>query len=206
MKLAICIPCRGSVSGTAFPALASEIADVTYFWNTEYGEGSTRLFSIARSHIALARARLLSCAADWGADWILWIDDDAIPEIGTFRKLYAHKKDMIVPWFCAREPKGQSVCWNLKKTEGDKIEKTGPIEKPTELTRIGMSGFHYVLMKKEAARVVYAVSRGVPFNYTIENGKPFGEDYWFFQYAFCAGIELWLDPTIHVWHLGETVV
>lgn len=200
MKIAICIPFRSAI----FPrAAASWLAAFI----GAFKDHEPSLNVCYRSHVQQARREIMESALNNGADWLLWVDDDAVLPNDVFPRLWAarYQGDVIVPWFTTRD--GGSVTWRLKEAEGGLLDKDGgPMPWQEEGRQIHMTGFHCILMNRHTAESVWRVTNGNPFViHPVPNGWV-GEDCYFFQHAYRAGIRVWQEPSIKVGHIGEVVV
>lgn len=215
MHLAWCLPCRDRIAEESYIAtLKMSMAGLTY-WRNTYGDNA--VFSIhhhARAHVHIARWHILHDAYNSGADWFIWLDDDAAPPPDTLELLHRHDKEAVAPLFTTREIPARWPCTNLSMqdetlpdgTKSKRVVGTDLFEVPKELTRIGVTGLHCVLMKRSAIqKVLEATSGQSPFQYRAvgrTTTRAIGEDIAFFQYLWLAGGELWVDPSFEVGHIG----
>jgi len=70
-----------------------------------------------RTFICKARHEIVWTAKELEADWLLWLDDDALPPKDIFQKLAAHDKDIVItPYPMRTEP---YQCGVLNAKDGD---------------------------------------------------------------------------------------
>lgn len=215
--LSILIPCRGSMSATSSITIMGACLMAQMEFYRRHGLGALVSFwALPRAHVHIARWHLLRAALDGRATEILWFDDDAVPPPDIYSKLARHGKDMVVPWFTTRTdpPVCTSKSGALVKCEVDgkpalKVVVHPELDAPGPdgLVRLITSGLHCCLMTGESANAVVEFNGGnSPFTMVSEGKQAtMGEDSMFFQLAAHAGLELWLDPSVKVGHVGENV-
>lgn len=214
MKLAICVPCRDHVSAQAFAAITKSVICAQTYWKKQYGDRAQFVFiSSFRTHIHIARWGMMQRVMEANPDYLLWLDDDAIPTPDIVEDMHRHDKDMVVPLFCTRTIPARNVagCIVVENRMRDGEMTPHLVRAPLpplgkDLVRIGVTGFHCVFMKRKVVDAVLQATGGAsPFIFQRGERKTLGEDVSFFQLAFMAGCELWLDPTVEVGHVGEYI-
>lgn len=192
----------------------------SHFWKKRFPGDETKfcLITRQRAHVHLARWEIMVEAVNTvNADYLLWIDDDAVPPADTLERLFKHDKDMVVPVFTSRTipvyyPYSHIVDTTSTGPKMRKINSEDIKEIPPCLTKIGTAGFHTLLMKRKVVDAVLVETKGrSPFTSVSASGfneveqKSMGEDAVFCYVAYAAGQELWLDPTFEVGHVGSYV-
>lgn len=144
---------------------------------------------------------------------MLWLDDDAVPEMDLAAKLYAHQKDMVAPLFYKRGFPFDHTCTQI--LDPATLDDNGvpyPRKKedlrlvdpfPRRLFRCDTVGLHALLVRGEVHRGLEELFGGM---HLFQLGPEFGEDAFFCQLARHAGFELWVDSTIEVGHVGSFVI
>lgn len=202
----------------AWVAITMALVQGAVYWQKKFGDAAVfALLPKFRAHVHLARFEILASAVkDVNADYLLWFDDDAVPPADILERLMAHDKDMAVPLFTTRHVPAkwpQSHIVDIKGTDGSRRIITSNLpEIPKELTKIGVAGFHTILMKRKVVNAVLKATEGKsPFTsmhtgtVNVDEIRSMGEDVMFCYYANMAGQELWLDPTLESGHVGAYV-
>lgn len=208
MKLGILIPFRANLYPDAVAAWMAMIGNIAVTPGVE-----TKLYYLTRSHVQVARKELLEQAMADRMDWMLWLDDDAVPSPDVFQRLWASagKAQVVIPWFTTKA--GTSVTYDFAWDESGKVRslyipggRENRLERVEGGRYVGGSGFHCVLMSRIAAMVVNEVSGGLPFNVDMHPDRHTAEDVWFYQHLFIGGLKVWQDCSIHVGHIGTKIV
>lgn len=207
MKLAICIPYRDHQSGRAAAAIMAAVTQGVCWLHGGKVSLEIGFFTQYRSHVHIARLELTKDAVAWGADVVVWFDDDAVPPHDLFQRLWPHLStyDIVVPFFTTRDDPPESVAWVARWGEPkdgvfplEKVRKVLASDPPQE---IHLTGLHTVIMRGTVLRDVLAVSQGNPFQYT----QRVGEDGCFFFMAANAKKRVFCDTTVQVGHIGEKI-
>ena len=211
-RLAIAIPCRDAISADAFPHIARSILECGILWQKTYGsEADVAIYVVARAHVAEARNEIaLQCIKD-NCDWILWMDDDAVPPPAILGKLLASGKEFIAPIFFMKNPPYLPTCFEWDLPEPPPRTYNGMLKgrrcqlDPPRLFRADATGFHTVLM---SGRVLKRVQEILPEGQHVftRTGQNSGEDITFCYWAWKAGLDLWIDSRIEVGHVGTRVI
>lgn len=204
---AFLIPCRSHIPADAFSSILGCVAYTQSWWRREKGEGARlALLTRSRAHVSWTREELIRQAIEIKADWLLWLDDDAVPPIDLVPRLYAHQRDMVAPLFFKRGFPYDSTCQNLRGGSLNVGRNPGGIPVspfPRRLFRCDAVGFHALLMRGEVAQGMALAYPGTPL---FQIGQDVGEDMFFCELAKHAGYELWIDSTFEVGHVGAMVI
>jgi GT2 family glycosyltransferase len=159
--------------------------------------------TIGRTLTPIARERLAEHALEFGADYLLFIDDDMICPSDLFERLYKHQKDIVGALAFTRYAPHKPVIFNL--TEGyDKVEKkeyfisTIYYNYPKDtLVECDAVGFGAVLINckvfKEMKQPWFVMNTGA------------GEDVQFCFDAKKAGFKVYMDTATKLGHLSTPV-
>jgi len=195
MKLGILIPFRANVYPEAVVSWFNMVGSLMRMPGVE-----CRYYFVLQAHVHTARTALLRDALSNEVDWMLWLDDDAVPPPDIFSLLLAHadKADVIAPWFTAKN--GDSVTYERGEDKGPNLPRIQGGR------YVGGTGFHCVLMSPAAGREVTKLTDNTPFNAPMSDGSCTGEDVWFFMHLALTGMRVWQDCDIHVGHIGTKIV
>ena len=191
-------PCRDYIQASCYgPTLNFAMATIDW-WQDHTGDPKAQVhFEVEnRGHVQLTRNHIAQIAVQAQADYVCWMDDDAIPFSPWVNDLAKHDKDAIVPAFFQREPPYQ--CPN--RVFADSVPGGVYVNPfPRRLHQIDATGFHAVLMKGKVIQGVWEATKGNPFGHVKE-------DLYFWEQAKALGFELWCDSSHEVGHLGTRVV
>lgn len=143
--------------------------------------------------IVSSRTWLVQQAIEKGATHICFIDSDVLFPFDTIRKLLAHNKDIVACDYNKREFPLKSVVTQLQESE----------KSETELYRAAVAGAGMLLINLKVFTEGKLANPWFNFGRDKFGRHILGEDAWFCNTARDAGYELWIDPTIKVYHLGE---
>lgn len=208
MKLAIICPLASQVQSQAVDAIIETIVQCERFVaTTEEPKRVTRLF-FHRGQTAMARAWLGSEAAQAGAEWFLWLDDDMIPPDDVLEKLLAHGKNIVSATYFSRSHStatgdGQyPICaFTMTDPKTGKPFAPPPLE-PRGLKEVQIVGFGCLLMHRTVWDDVWKLSGGSPFRTEAE----LTEDVYFLNFARKAGHSVWLDTSLVAGHLKTVMI
>lgn len=179
MKIFIGIPCNRQIKPKTVESLM-ELQRKHEFKTIVATEGYT---------IAENRIYLVAQAKKWGADYILFVDDDMVFPSDTLEKLLSHRKEII-------GVNSHSRMLPLKTTI--ELYDEGIPDDVFECKAIGGG---VLLVKMEVFEKI-----DKPFfafeTYNFGMIK-MGEDAWFCRQAKNKGYKIWCDPKIEVKHLGD---
>jgi GT2 family glycosyltransferase len=149
------------------------------------------------SLVGMARERIVERCLEWGADYIMWADDDMILPNSALLSLYRNQKDICGALaFTSRDPI-QPVIYKFKKIFDEQTQQDGTDISVIEdyerdaLQKVDAIGSGVVLVKADAYRKM---------------GKPWyssygmGEDIFRCHRAAQHGIEVWVDTRVKTHH------
>lgn len=139
-----------------------------------------------------------------GYTHLLMLDDDMIFPPDTLDRLLAHDKDFVGVAAHSRTMPPMSMVTLFNQDEIPLADKLlGRQELPKELFKCKAVGGAVVLVKK----AVFEKAEQPWFsNRVAKNGmNEQGEDYWFCEMVEKAGMDIWVDPTITIGHIGNYV-
>lgn len=148
------------------------------------------------------RTWLVRYALESGATHLLFVDSDMLFPADTIPKLLAHKKEIVGIKYKKRE---FPVKWVYQPLEGVP-------ESETELFKVAHVGTGLMLIDlsifKTLGQPKNEGERPTPwfsFGRDSQGALAMGEDVWFCNVARDAGLDVWVDPTIKVGHIGEYI-
>ena len=145
--------------------------------------------------IVSARSWLVQEAINKGATHLLFVDSDMQFPPNTIPKLLAHKKEIVGVEYFKRKLPLEPVFKVLEPPSKTKIYKAGYVG--TGLLLIDLSIFSENQKPLPLAKPYFNFGRNNKGEVVI------GEDVWFCNTARDAGLEVWIDPTIVVGHIGD---
>lgn len=98
---------------------ASQMAHCCAEWSKKYEVAWT---VVRRTFICKARQQIALAARDWGADYLLWVDDDALINPGVLDQMIAHDKEIVIAPYPLRE--APHVCGVLRSSTGNFEDQT----------------------------------------------------------------------------------
>lgn len=204
-SLLVAIPCRDFLRATVWPQLCLEgVSNSNLFWKKTYGWDAT--FSLAArpgAHVQDARNEIAELAQVREYDWVLWMDDDAVPPPNMLQRLMESGKDFIAPVFTTKNPPYKPCCFRLIDNHMDPVLDIDP----PRLFRADGTGFHVVLMKTEVLTKTqdWIWESQLPRKDLFQSQCGLSEDLFFCTAAKNAGCELWIDSRIEVGHGSEYI-
>lgn len=154
-----------------------------------------------RMMIHEARNNAVKYALDNEMDYILFIDDDMVIDssYNLFDKLIKHDKDIVAPLFFKRFPPYMPLLFKRNiYADGRYTTFDNIVDYKKGLVKVDGVGFGCVLIKtsvfKDLDKPYFMIS------------DTFGEDLYFCNKAINKGIDIFVDTTITVGHLGEKTV
>lgn len=201
-SLLIAIPTRADVRGSAFGKLQRATVGATRFWLQTHGADANVLTaSPFGAHTVTARTDIALGALKEGFDWVLWMDDDALPRPDILEQLWKHEKDFICPIFFKKWEPFECCVYDLVEGDEKFDHKPIPID-PPRLVEVDACGFHTLLMHRSVIEAVVVATKGKPFAHL--NGL--GEDIFFCLGAKRSGKQLWCDTSLSVGHIRDIAI
>lgn len=139
-------------------------------------------------------------------DYLLFVDSDIEFPAWGLERLISHNKDIVGGmYFKKAAPHFPLVYEFNKKTWSHSCIKNPP----TELCEVDGMGTGFMLIKKEVLVKLFekkwVAKNGFPFNFMQKpDGNDIGEDLAFCVRAKKAGYKIWCDPSIPLYHIGES--
>lgn len=143
--------------------------------------------------LSSSRTWLVKEAIKRGATHLLFVDSDMLFPADIIRRLLAHDKDIISVDYNKRLFPLKSV---LLKMPGVEVSETEPY-------KVGIAGTGIMLIKLALFSDPKMGVNWFSFGRNAKGENVIGEDGWFCNTAREAGYDVWVDPTIKVFHLGE---
>lgn len=173
-----------------------------------------RFYNKGSSVLCKNRNVLTQSALDFGADWVLWVDDDIAFNASDVFRLMGHDKDIIAGAAQKRTHKWAEA--GAVMFDGDLIRQSNGLIKAR---RVG-TGFLLVRgdvfrrMAAEGLAPEYKTRDGAKGDLTMRrwfwfdvdaDGYDVGEDYYFCNQAKKLGYECWCDPDVRLSHFEGLV-
>lgn len=143
--------------------------------------------------IASSRMWLAKQAVEKGATHLLFIDSDMLFPPSVLKTLLSRDKDIIGVEYHKRQFPLQTVTAYMPDVE----------KSETEPFKVGIAGTGIMLIKTDVFKNPNMDKNWFSFGRNSEGQNVIGEDGWFCNTARDAGYDVWVDPTIKVFHLGE---
>lgn len=143
--------------------------------------------------IASSRMWLVKEAKKLGATHLLFVDSDMVFPAHTLDTLLSRNKDIIGVEYHKRQFPLQTVTAYMPDVE----------KSETEPFKVGIAGTGVLLVKLSIFDDPKMDKNWFSFGRNAEGKNVIGEDGWFCNTARDAGYDVWVDPTIKVWHAGE---
>lgn len=160
---------------------------------------------VGGSIIPKVRNRMAKRFLDSGNDYLVFIDSDMVFDANDVLALIASDFDVCGINYLAR--KKNPVWMNRAEDPMTAIRKDGRIWVKTEAAGTGLLAIHHRAMTTVAKQSqVYDDSGPIPaiFEFKIEDGRFFGEDYLFCRRWRDMGGEIWTLADATTGHIGET--
>lgn len=209
MKIAVCTPHYGDVTaGYAF-SLATMLvrtARTPLDYNGRVTTPETNLFMATSSVLPQLRNVLYARAADWGADYLLWVDaDQTFPEDALLR-LLSLNLPVVGANYPRRVPPHQPTATAL---DGQLIWTTQELADAWHVDQVRSLGFGFCLMDMhviEAMRREQLAQGDEKPLFAVEmvgdGTRIVGEDVYFFRQLSEAGIHVHVDHALS-WTVGH---
>ena len=143
--------------------------------------------------LSSSRTWLVKEAIKRGATHLLFVDSDMLFPADIVRRLLAHDKDIISVDYNKRIFPLKSVLLKMPDVE---VSETEPY-------KVAIAGTGIMLIKLALFADPKMDKNWFSFGRNAEGENVIGEDGWFCNTARDAGYDVWVDPTIKVFHLGE---
>lgn len=143
--------------------------------------------------ISASRIWLVKQAIAKGATHLFFVDSDMLFPPETIDRLLTHDKDIIACDYNKRTFPLTSVLAQLPDSE----------KSETEPYKVAVAGCGAMLIKLDIFKDPKMDSNWFSFGRNKEGEHVMGEDGWFCNTARSAGYDVWVDPKIKVYHLGE---
>lgn len=187
-KIAIAVPCNRVIKPKTMQCLlelSQSDYDFKFIVSTEgYTISENRNYCVAQASKA-------------GCEYLLFIDDDMTFPPDTLDKLLSHQKDIVGTVASSRMITDAT---HIEDLEGRVFKKQDIPTEPFQAKAVG-TGVMLIRMS-----IFNQIERPFFTTETHENGfTTMGEDYWFCRQARNKDIEIWIDPTIQIGHLGDYI-
>lgn len=204
-SLVIHMPCRDFIFYEAWTAILTATMQAGAYWKEAHPDAQFGIATVKRPHVAHARNKMTAMSLKEGFEWILWLDDDAVPPPDLLERLHSRKKKWIAPLFVTRGKKRESPASVLLKD----------VLRPVAYHHGGVmlahtTGLHCQLMHKDVltstaeyldGKDLFVFGEKAPWSGTMMT-----EDVWFCMSATAAGNRLWIDCDTEVGHVtGQTL-
>lgn len=159
--------------------------------------GGLTVQHVGSSIIPHSRYNLAKKSLAQGATHLLYIDSDMMFPAETLTRMLRHDKDIVGINAMSRRPPYNTTAW---AAPGKPIVTA---QESTGLERAWRTGFALVLLKASVFERLAPPYFGI--SYVPETDEFRGEDYYFFDGARDAGLELWIDQDLskEVQHFGS---
>ena len=190
MRTLIAIPCMENIPTITVKSLLSlQCEDVEYSFTMN-------------SLVYDARNLLAQKACENGFDRILWIDSDMVFPSYVLQQFMQDDKDIVAGLYFRRSYPFTPVAFSELRRENGILRMKDLEEWPNDLFEVDGVGFGCVLMKTDCLFDIAGKEGGVWFTPTNDAGE---------DAAFCLrakeyGYEIWVDPTVKLGHVGQTVI
>lgn len=198
-KILIAVPCMDQLPAQFAQSLA---------WLTSYGVKDAEIsicFNVG-SLIYSSRDQIAKKALLDETDLVMWFDSDMMFSPDTMQrmlKLIDDGHDMVTGIYYRRTPPFSAVAFKTMELneEGTGFDWTEFDEIPEGLFEVGACGFGCVLMKTEIFVSVFS-----KFGQMFTPIANCGEDIAFCWRARQCGYKIIADPSIHLGHVGHTII
>lgn len=155
------------------------------------------------AYIPFNRLLLVNLAKEQGCEYLFFVDHDVVYPTDTLTRLLAHDKDVVAAHYNVRSiapPLGMAF-----DVAGERIPliEYAPHDwrlPHTELFQVGGIGCGCMLIKLP----IFDKLERPFFQIRIDGDEiTVSEDLWFCNRVRRAGFELWCDPTLKCYHMGE---
>jgi glycosyltransferase involved in cell wall biosynthesis len=156
-------------------------------------------YFLRQGHLIDARNKLATKALEWGADWLLFIDDDMGFPPTTLAALLAHDKRVIG---CNCATRGHPPLPTACRRRGDKFERVFTMPTDAGIEEVSHIGLGVALIAADALR---KLAPPIIQPYPVDDGSGPREDRFLFERLREAGETVWIDHDLskHIQHWGE---
>lgn len=145
-------------------------------------------------YIPYNRLLLVNLATEEHCDYLFFVDSDVVYPKDTLTRLLAHDKDVVAGHYHMKIMPPMGMAFDL---HGDRIPLASM---PTECFQLGAIGCGCMLIKLH----IFEKLERPWFQVRIEGDDlVVSEDVWFCDRVRRAGFEVWCDPTLTLYHMGE---
>ena len=164
--------------------------------------GECQVSFIMNSLIYDARNKFCQQAIEGEFDYILWLDSDMVFPSYVLQQFMNDDKDIVAGLYFRRNYPFSPVAFSELRRDNGVLRMKDLEEWPSELFEVDGVGFGCVLMKTDCLFDIAGKEGGIWF--TPERDA--GEDAAFCIRAKEYGYEIWIDPTVKLGHVGQTVI
>ena len=164
--------------------------------------GDCQVSFIMNSLIYDARNKFCQQAIEGEFDYIFWLDSDMVFPSYVLQQFMQHDKDIVAGLYFRRAYPFTPVAFSELRRENGILRMKDLEEWSNDLFEVDGVGFGCVLMKTDCLFDIAGKEGGVWFTPTPDAGE---------DAAFCLrakeyGYEIWVDPTVKLGHVGQTVI
>ena len=161
-------------------------------------------FTAGEIFVPYARDTLAKASLDHGCDYLFMVDDDMLAPFDLFYQLVKHDKDIVAPLAFTRNPPHNPVAYFIDEgwdpaMKSQYIKNIPIMNYPRDsLFRCDAVGFGAVLIKSSVLKGIQAPR--------FMSTSPTGEDILFCYKAREQGFQVWMDSSIKLGHLSDSLV
>lgn len=164
--------------------------------------GECQISFILNSLIYDARNKFCQQAIEGEFDYILWLDSDMVFPSYVLKQFMQDDKDIVAGLYFRRNYPFTPVAFSELRRENGILQMKDLEEWPDRLFEVDGVGFGCVLMKTDCLFDIAGKEGGVWFTPTQDAGE---------DAAFCIrakeyGYKIWIDPSVKLGHVGQTVI
>lgn len=146
------------------------------------------------------RNALAGRALAWGAEAVLWLDDDQTFPVDTLHRLLAAGKDVAGCNIARKcEPSRPTAQRFDASGERERLWTDPAAAREGRLEQVSDIGLGVCLVRR---KVHEAVASPYFAHAVTRTGQPVGEDYYFCERALASGFEIWVDHGLS-WEVGH---
>lgn len=164
--------------------------------------GDCQVSFIMNSLIYDARNKFCQQAIEGEFDYILWLDSDMVFPSYVLKQFMQDDKDIVAGLYFRRNYPFTPVAFSELRRENGILKMKDLEEWSSDLFEVDGVGFGCVLMKTDCLFDIAGREGGIWFTPTPDAGE---------DAAFCLrakeyGYKIWIDPTVKLGHVGQTVI
>jgi len=186
-KIGIGIPCNRQIKTQTVQSVLDMVSHSDLEFHT--------IIAVEGFTISENRSFCVAKAVQAGCSHLLFIDDDMTFPVDTADRLLSHGKEIVGTVAHSRMISDNT---HITMLDGEILQKK---DRPTELFQAKRVGTAVLLID---LKVFNEIDK--PF-FDIEKHESgfttLGEDYWFCREAEKKGIEIYVDPTLDIGHIGD---